>query len=73
MKKTILLLLSIVLSFTLFAQEEDEYKTIGGSGKVRVSGFAGPTMLFTQIGNDFAHMMGGGGGVIINNFFATPQ
>jgi hypothetical protein len=69
MKRTLLLIAVCVLSFSLYAQE-DEFETIGKrQGGLKVSGFAGPVMSFTRIGDDFTHMMGGGGGVIINNFF----
>ena len=54
-----------------FAQD-DEFKTIfkkNEDKKLRISGFGGPMMVFTSIGNDFVHMMGGGGGVIIGNSF----
>jgi hypothetical protein len=68
MKKYLILLTLIIAPLFLHAQSE--FETIGGSnGKVRVSGFAGPMMTFTRIGDDFTHMMGGGGAVIINNFF----
>ena len=66
-------ILLIAIAFALcpiLTQAQTEYETIGGnSEKVRISGFAGPIMEFTQIDDNFAHMMGGGGGVIINNFF----
>ncbi|MBN1116645.1 MAG: hypothetical protein JXA77_05555 [Bacteroidales bacterium] len=68
MKKPGLLIFTVILSLALFAQEDD-FQTIGRHDGFRISGFGGPMMSFTQIGNDFAHMMGGGGGVIINNFF----
>lgn len=62
------LILLMVSLQTLNAQDEGEFHTISRN-KVRVSGFGGPMMSFTMIGDDFAHMMGGGGGIIINNFF----
>lgn len=69
MKHILLLGAFLFLSIGLQAQEED-FETIGnGSGRVKISGFAGPIMSFTQIDGTFAHMMGGGGAVIINDFF----
>lgn len=68
MKKLFILILAIGMFIPAQSQDEDEFQTIG-RGKNRISGFGGPLMSFTQIGNDFTHMMGGGGGVIINNVF----
>ncbi len=34
-----------------------------------ISGFGGPIMIFSSVGDNFAHMMGGGGGIMLNNFF----
>ncbi|MBN2485286.1 MAG: hypothetical protein JXB34_04890 [Bacteroidales bacterium] len=68
MKKFILSIFSVCL-FTLAHSQENEYQTIGDFTNIKISGFGGPVMSFTQIGGDFVHMMGGGGGVIINNLF----
>jgi hypothetical protein len=65
MNKLYYLILFVIPSFAVNAQDEDEFQSI----LTRISGFGGPMMTFTQIGPDFAHMMGGGGGVIINNLF----
>jgi len=52
------------------AYQKDEVQTVMNSIEIkRISGFGGPTMSFTTINGEFAHLMGGGGGVIINNFF----
>jgi len=70
MKKSIVLFIGMILSLSMYAQE-DEIQTIFGSG-TRISGFGGPFMDFTSINtgsNEFAHMMGGGGGVLLGNFF----
>ncbi len=73
MKKTCIIIVLIAFSLVSFSQEEATFQTIGnghkGSPKARISGFAGPTMCFTKIDDQFVHMMGGGGGVIIGNFF----
>ncbi len=74
MKKISLIIVLVTFCTFSFTQEEVEsFHTVGsaqnGSNKVRISGFAGPTMCFTKIDNQFAHMMGGGGGIIIGNFF----
>ncbi len=66
MNKLVCFLFLIFFSFVVGAQD-DGYQTI--LKKRRISGFGGPMMSFTQIGSDFAHMMGGGGGIIINNLF----
>ncbi len=60
-------LLIVSLAYT----QDEEFKTIfqRGNRPLMVSGFGGPMMQFTSVGNNFAHMMGGGGGVMINSFF----
>ena len=40
-----------------------------GQGKTRVSGFGGPIMGFSAIGDEFAFFMGGGGAVLLNQTF----
>lgn len=77
MKRLTTFILAILIGTIVFAQDDDssvkgkEFKTIfhRTDGKIFISGFGGPQMAFTSIGNDFAHMMGGGGGIIVNNFF----
>jgi hypothetical protein len=69
MKKLTLFILTLLITITLFSQDEDhEIQTLFGSG-VRISGFGGPFMSFTMANGSFAHMMGGGGGVLLDNFF----
>ena len=78
MKKLASLLIFLIAGYSAMAQDggppdrrDDEFKTIfqRDNREIFVSGFGGPMMAFTSIGQNFAHMMGGGGGVIINNFF----
>jgi len=71
--KKLLLLFVCCTSFVIssFAQD-DEFKTIfkrDDSKKLRVTGFGGPMMMFTAIGDDFVHMMGGGGAIVVGNTF----
>ena len=63
----ICLLMIVLASNSAYSQEE--YRSLTGNNRVKVSGFGGPLMSFTSIGDDFAHMMGGGGGLIVGNFF----
>lgn len=50
--------------------DPDKVQTVMNSITIkRISGFGGPTMSFTSINGEFAHMMGGGGGIILNNLF----
>ena len=67
MKKLLFALVLVVSAAGLEAQEND-IQTLFGSG-TRISGFGGPTMSFTSINGEFAHMMGGGGGVLLGDFF----
>jgi hypothetical protein len=67
MKKLLFAFVLVVSAAGLKAQE-NEIQTLFGSG-TRISGFGGPTMSFTSINGEFAHMMGGGGGVLLGNFF----
>ena len=78
MKKLSFILLTIFWATSSFAQEiemsdiqnKNEVQTVMNSIDIkRISGFGGPTMSFTSINGEFAHLMGGGGGIIINNFF----
>lgn len=68
MKRIFLIILTLGMIIPGYSQNDD-FQTVMGNEQVRVSGFGGPMMSFTRIGDDFTHMMGGGGGVIINNFF----
>ncbi len=70
MNKLITFLLGLFIATNLIAQDDnDDFKTILGSGDITISGFGGPFMSFSAIGDDFVHEMGGGGGIILNNLF----
>lgn len=69
-----MIILFLVSSITLFAQEEAENEKemkyiFGGKGKTKVSGFGAPIMQFSAIGDEFAFLMGGGGAVLLNQTF----
>jgi len=66
-----MIILFVLSSFTLFAQEEDKEMQyiFGGQGKTKVSGFIAPIMGFSAIGNEFAFFMGGGGALLLNQTF----
>ncbi len=66
--RKIIIIPVFVLAFTGLNAQENEIQTLFGSG-TRISGFGGPTMSFTSINGEFAHMMGGGGGVLLGDFF----
>jgi len=71
MKKFAFLITGILIMSLAHAQD-NEFKTIfqrNDDKPLIVSGFGGPMMAFTSIGDNFAHLMGGGGGVMLNNFF----
>jgi hypothetical protein len=68
MKKILCSILALSFVFALNAQDDD-FQTLQSKSGLKVSGFGGPVMSFTQISDDFVHLMGGGGGVIINEFF----
>ena len=59
------IVLSLILSFQLFAQEE----TLLGSSEVTHGGFGGPVIKYTQIKGEPAVLVGGRGGWIINHTF----
>ena len=58
----------MVLSAAGVKAQENGIQTLFGSD-TRISGFGGPTMSFTSINGEFAHMMGGGGAVLLGDFF----
>lgn len=69
-----MVILFMVLTITLFAQEEAESEKemkyiFGSKGKTKVSGFGAPIMQFSAIGDEFAFLMGGGGAVLLNQTF----
>ncbi|MEZ5195150.1 MAG: hypothetical protein R2764_01730 [Bacteroidales bacterium] len=73
MKNLTVYLTVIILAFSttiLNAQEEEEMKYIfSGNKNMKVSGFIGPIMEFSAMGDKFAFFMGGGGGLIFNQTF----
>lgn len=64
MKKVMLILISLVLSAQLQAQEQTLI-----SGPVESGGYGGPTVKFSSLNNKFALLVGGGGGWLINHTF----
>ncbi len=58
----------LILSVAGLKAQENEIQTLFGSG-TRISGFGGPSMSFTSINGEFAHMMGGGGAVLLGDYF----
>lgn len=70
MKKFILIIISILIVFPAFSQENNsEFRTILDGKDLKISGMGGPFMQFTSVAGEFGHFMGGGGGVLLNNFF----
>ena len=59
------LLLTIVFSYQLFAQEE----TLVGNGEITHGGFGGPVIKYSQFNGEPAVLVGGRGGWIINHSF----
>ena len=59
------IVLSLILSFQLFAQEE----TLVGNGEVTHGGFGGPVIKYTQVKGEPSVLVGGRGGWIINHTF----
>jgi len=66
--RKILFTIMLVLSVAGLKAQENGIQTLFGTG-TRISGFGGPTMSFTSINGEFAHMMGGGGAVLLGDFF----
>lgn len=68
-----LIFIFLFSTVSLSAQEEEEQKDMqyifGSKGKTKVSGFGGPIMQFSAIGDEFAFLMGGGGAVLLNQTF----
>lgn len=67
MRKIFIIISVILVSINLFAQDDDEFRTIFDGGINKIRGFGGPTMTFSVIDGEFAHLMGGGGGLILND------
>ncbi|MCL5021529.1 MAG: hypothetical protein M1339_07730 [Bacteroidetes bacterium] len=64
MKRLVLMLISLVLTLPLHAQEQTLI-----SGPIDNGGFGGPVVKFSQIDNRFALLVGGYGGWLINHSF----
>jgi hypothetical protein len=67
MKKIILFIVLIAFSINVFSKEDQEEQSLFGGDKVKVSGFGGPEVKFSQINKEFAVLVGGRGGVIFNS------
>lgn len=65
MKKLFVILGIMLLSVSVFAQEEETLL----EGKIDHGGFGGPMVKFSTIKNDFALLVGGYGGWLINHTF----
>lgn len=63
--KKILILLFVLFSTTLFAQQE----TLLKDGQVDHGGFGGPVVKFAQVKGEFGFLVGGRGGWLINHSF----
>lgn len=66
--KKIVAVAVICLFISNIKAQDSEIQTLF-SGSTRISGFGGPTMSFTTVNGQFAHMMGGGGGVLLGDFW----
>ena len=67
MKKIFVLFALSLLMMGIKAQDSDIQTLF--SGNTRISGLGGPTMSFTTVKGQFAHMMGGGGAVLLGDFW----
>lgn len=71
-KPTILLLFFLLPTFILGIERETESEKDETliSGKIAYGGFGGPVLKSSQIGDDFAFIVGGRGGWILNHTFS---
>ncbi|NJO01938.1 MAG: hypothetical protein HC880_09820 [Bacteroidia bacterium] len=61
--------MTLLLSgFGLLAQEKPE-TLFNRGGKIKISGFGGPILEWSQVDGDLGFMVGGGGAVLLNHFF----
>ena len=67
MKRTVLVVLGLLVAGAVFAQNRPQ--TLIGDGVEFTSGFGGFMIQFAPVRGDFAAMTGGGGAVLINNAF----
>lgn len=63
MKKILFLIFALLLTTSVFAQEE----TLFGNGEIENGGFGGPVVKFSSVKDEFALFVGGRGGWIINH------
>ena len=57
----------VFVGIGVYAQDDEEFKTIFNGEIQKVRGFGGPNMAFSVLSGEFAHLMGGGGGIILND------
>ncbi len=67
MKRLSIVLISLLMSFSVFSQENHEYQTIFGNNPIKVSGMGGFEMYFSSLGGYFAYGTGGMGAAIFSN------
>ncbi|MEM1123563.1 MAG: hypothetical protein AAGJ18_24200 [Bacteroidota bacterium] len=63
MKKLLILVVTLLVNISLFAQSETLFSNVS------ISGFGGPTFAVSQLNGESTIFAGGGGGAIIGNFF----
>jgi hypothetical protein len=68
MKKIILAIFLTIFATTAFSQEV-EHETLFGFEDIRIGGYGGPEVKFTNINNDFGVMIGGRAGILVNSVF----
>ena len=68
MKKIFLAMILTILATTAYAQEV-EHETLFGYEDVRIGGYGGPEVKFTNFNNDFGVLVGGRGGILVNSVF----
>ncbi|HOI00383.1 MAG TPA: hypothetical protein PLE85_07555 [Bacteroidales bacterium] len=60
-------LAAVILStYSLYSQNNDEYRYLFNHENIRFSGFGGPLVMFGQAEGDFGVYSGGGGALLIN-------
>lgn len=63
------LVVSILVSFNAFAQQKPIRYLFQSGEKIHVSGFGGPFVSFSAVGDEFAVLTGGGGAALFNQTF----
>lgn len=64
---TVAFFFAIIISSV--GQEQNQMRYLFDDTDIRISGFGGPLVGFTAIGDDFAATVGGGGGILMNQKF----